>query len=205
MFKFSPDGKLLMTLGKPGGAADPDYFYQPNDVVVAPNGDIFVVGRARRRQRSHPEVLEGRQVHQGVRQERARARASSTSRTRSPSTRGTPVRRRPQQQPHPDSRPGRQVHLETWRSSAGRAASRSTRTTCSTSPTPSRVGHPKPRGGSAASASASEDGKVTAFIPDPEARSATGHERGRRRRGGCAGNIYGAEVGPKGLKKYVPS
>ena len=42
VFKFSPDGKLLMTLGKPGGAAAPDYFYQPNDVVVAPNGDIFV-------------------------------------------------------------------------------------------------------------------------------------------------------------------
>ncbi len=31
-----------MTLGKPGGAAEPDYFYQPNDVIVAPNGDIFV-------------------------------------------------------------------------------------------------------------------------------------------------------------------
>jgi len=42
VFKFSPDGKLLMTLGKPGGAGAPDYFYQPNDVLVAPNGDIFV-------------------------------------------------------------------------------------------------------------------------------------------------------------------
>lgn len=42
VFKFSPEGKLLMTLGKPGGAADPDFFYQPNDVLVAPNGDIFV-------------------------------------------------------------------------------------------------------------------------------------------------------------------
>jgi sugar lactone lactonase YvrE len=42
VYKFSPDGKLLMTLGKPGGAAAPDYFYQPNDVIVAPNGDIFV-------------------------------------------------------------------------------------------------------------------------------------------------------------------
>jgi len=42
VFKFSPDGKLLLTLGKPGGAAEPDYFYQPNDVLVAPNGDIFV-------------------------------------------------------------------------------------------------------------------------------------------------------------------
>ena len=42
VIKFSPDGTLLMTLGTPGGAADPAYFYQPNDVVTAPNGDIFV-------------------------------------------------------------------------------------------------------------------------------------------------------------------
>jgi hypothetical protein len=42
VYKFSPDGKLLMTLGKPGGAAFPDYFYEPDDVIVAPNGDIFV-------------------------------------------------------------------------------------------------------------------------------------------------------------------
>ncbi|HMC75755.1 MAG TPA: peptidyl-alpha-hydroxyglycine alpha-amidating lyase family protein [Vicinamibacterales bacterium] len=42
VFKFSPDGKLLMTLGTAGGGRDADYFYQPNDVLVAPNGDIFV-------------------------------------------------------------------------------------------------------------------------------------------------------------------
>ena len=42
VFKFSPEGKLLMTLGTAGGGRDADYFYQPNDVLVAPNGDIFV-------------------------------------------------------------------------------------------------------------------------------------------------------------------
>jgi sugar lactone lactonase YvrE len=42
VFKFSPEGKLLMTLGTPGGSNDGGYFYQPNDVLVAPNGDIFV-------------------------------------------------------------------------------------------------------------------------------------------------------------------
>jgi DNA-binding beta-propeller fold protein YncE len=42
IFKFSPDGRLLMTLGSPGGAVEPGYFYQPNDVLIAPNGDIFV-------------------------------------------------------------------------------------------------------------------------------------------------------------------
>jgi DNA-binding beta-propeller fold protein YncE len=43
VFKFSPDGKILMTLGKPGGDPnDPGSFNQPNDVAVASNGDIFV-------------------------------------------------------------------------------------------------------------------------------------------------------------------
>ena len=42
VFKFSPDGKLLLTLGKAGGGKGSDYFYQPDDVLVAPNGDIYV-------------------------------------------------------------------------------------------------------------------------------------------------------------------
>ena len=42
IFKFSPDGKVLLTLGKPGGSALPGYFFQPNDVVTAANGEIFV-------------------------------------------------------------------------------------------------------------------------------------------------------------------
>jgi len=41
--KFSPDGKVLMTLGKAGVAgAGPDTFNGPCDVAIAPNGDIFV-------------------------------------------------------------------------------------------------------------------------------------------------------------------
>ncbi len=43
VFKFSPDGKVLMTLGKPRVAGNgPDTFNSPSDVLVAPNGDIFV-------------------------------------------------------------------------------------------------------------------------------------------------------------------
>ena len=47
VYKYSPDGKLLLTLGKPGGnqpgqPADPASFYQPNDVITYPNGDILV-------------------------------------------------------------------------------------------------------------------------------------------------------------------
>ncbi|MDP2052071.1 MAG: serine hydrolase, partial [Acidobacteriota bacterium] len=41
--KFSPDGKILMTLGQAGvSGSGPDLFDQPTDVVVAPNGDLFI-------------------------------------------------------------------------------------------------------------------------------------------------------------------
>jgi DNA-binding beta-propeller fold protein YncE len=41
--KFSPEGKILMTLGTPGAPGNgPDHFNSPSDVAVAANGDIFV-------------------------------------------------------------------------------------------------------------------------------------------------------------------
>lgn len=49
--KFSPEGELLLSLGARGGVPvsereaageGMDFFWQPNDVLVAPNGDIFV-------------------------------------------------------------------------------------------------------------------------------------------------------------------
>ncbi|MGH9394542.1 MAG: c-type cytochrome, partial [Terriglobales bacterium] len=43
VLEFDAGGKLLRTLGKPGVSAEgPDTFSQPNAVVVAPNGDIFI-------------------------------------------------------------------------------------------------------------------------------------------------------------------
>jgi sugar lactone lactonase YvrE len=43
VFKFSPEGKVLMVLGKPGLAGSgPDEFNAPSAALVAPNGDIFV-------------------------------------------------------------------------------------------------------------------------------------------------------------------
>jgi len=41
--KFSPEGEVLMTLGTPGVSGDPPAaLSSPNDVIVAPNGDILV-------------------------------------------------------------------------------------------------------------------------------------------------------------------
>jgi sugar lactone lactonase YvrE len=43
VFKFSPDGKVLMTLGKAGvSGSGPELFDQPTDVLIAPDGTIFV-------------------------------------------------------------------------------------------------------------------------------------------------------------------
>ncbi len=43
VIKFDPDGKVLLELGEAGVAGSgPDHFNGPTDVVVAPNGDVFV-------------------------------------------------------------------------------------------------------------------------------------------------------------------
>lgn len=43
VFKFSPNGEILMTLGKAGVSGDAsNLFNQPSSVYIAPNGDIFV-------------------------------------------------------------------------------------------------------------------------------------------------------------------
>jgi streptogramin lyase len=43
IFKFSPKGELLMTLGQAGGAKGDKFFYQPNNLLFLPNGDFYVV------------------------------------------------------------------------------------------------------------------------------------------------------------------
>ena len=43
LFKFSPDGRILMRLGTAGvSGSGPRAFDQPNDVAIGANGDIFV-------------------------------------------------------------------------------------------------------------------------------------------------------------------
>jgi DNA-binding beta-propeller fold protein YncE len=43
VIKFAPDGKVLMTLGRPGVAGNaPDMLDTPSDVITARNGDIYI-------------------------------------------------------------------------------------------------------------------------------------------------------------------
>jgi sugar lactone lactonase YvrE len=43
VIKFSPEGKVLMTIGTPGEAGNPpSKLNEPNDVLIAPDGSIFI-------------------------------------------------------------------------------------------------------------------------------------------------------------------
>ena len=60
--KFSRDGKLLMSLGTPGQpGSGPKQFNQPNDVIIAPDGSIFVSdGHSGQGMTSNAAMEEGR-------------------------------------------------------------------------------------------------------------------------------------------------
>ena len=43
IFKFSPEGRVLLALGKPGvRGTTPDLFNEPSDLAIAPNGELYV-------------------------------------------------------------------------------------------------------------------------------------------------------------------
>src|SRR6185436_2472468 len=48
--KFSPDGKLLLTLGEVNvGGAGPDHFRSPDDIVISSKGDLYIADSGNRR------------------------------------------------------------------------------------------------------------------------------------------------------------
>ncbi len=62
--KFSPDGELLMSLGTAGQpGTGPNQFNQPNDVVTAPDGSIFVAdGHSGQGMTSNQAIAAGREA-----------------------------------------------------------------------------------------------------------------------------------------------
>lgn len=206
VFKFSPDGKLLLTLGKPGGAGDPEFFYQPNDILVAPDGSIFVAEGHASAPGSHARILKfdrngkfikawGRrgtgpgefdQPHALAMDSRGRLFVGDRGNDR--------IQIMDQDGKFIDqwtqfSRPSgiyidRKDTIYVADSESGSVA-------------PSH-GEWK-RGIRIGSA---KDGRLTAFIPDPDEKPAnTSAAEGLAV--DAAGNVYGAEVGPRALKKYV--
>ncbi len=207
VMKFSPDGKLLMRLGKEGVAGDgTDVFNMPNDVLVAPNGDIF--------------VADGHRPGGSNRIVKFDKDGNYLAEWGSPGTGPGQFN-----EPHAlamDSqgrlfvgdRYNRRIqiftqdgeHIATW-TQFGRPSglfidkndilySADSESNASLNPgwkRGIRIGSVK-------------DGFVTAFIPDPEPQANQDNSATSAAEGvavDAAGNIYGAEVGPRALKKYV--
>lgn len=234
--KFSPDGRHLMSLGKQAGDTTlaGNGFWQPNDVLVAPNGDIYVA-------EGHSDA-----------QKTAPARIRKFDRTgKLIATWGTVVDSTTKDQPHSFAQPhalamdsqgrlfvGDRSYnrikifdqtgrlLDTWYQFArpsGLWIDQNDMIYVADSESGS-VNPPMWRWKRGIRIGNARTGAVTAFIPDPQPTCAARivpagapPEAGAPEGTPCtsntsaaegvavdrAGNIYGAEVGPRALKRYV--
>ena len=206
VFKFSPDGKVLLTLGKPGGAAAPDYFYQPNDVVTAANGDIFVAeghgagnNRILKFDKTGKFIKEWGKFGSGPGEFDQPHALAFDSRGR------LFVGDRNNNRVQVFDQDGKFIEeLRQFSRPSGlfiRNDILYVADSESESVSQNHTGWKRGiRYGSI------KDGKVAGFIPDPETRGRpdfTGTSAAEGVAVDAAGNIYGAEVGPKAVKKYT--
>ena len=209
VYKFSPDGKLLLTLGTKGVPGNgKDTLRKPNDVLVAPDGSIFVAdGHG-----SNPgEPTNNRIVkysQEGKYLMEFGMPGSSREEINEPHAMAMDSQGRLFVADRQNSRiqifdqSGK--HLATW-TQFGRPSGLfidKNDVLYATDSESNTQRNPGWRRG--IYIGSVKDGFVTAFIPDPEAdpdHSATSGAEGVAVDG--EGNIYGAEVGPRQVVKYV--
>lgn len=203
VIKFSPDGKVLLTLGKKGGAAAPDYFYAPNDVVTAANGDIFVAeghgagnNRILKFDKTGKFIKEWGKLGTGPGEfDQPHALAiDSKNRLLVGDRNNNRV-----QIFDLDGKFIQQLHQFSRPSGIWLTKDDVLYVTDSESESVSRNHNGWKRGIRWGSL---KDGKIVGFIPDP-VEKASDTSAGEGVAVDAAGNIYGAEVGPKALNKYV--
>jgi sugar lactone lactonase YvrE len=205
VFKFSPDGKLLLTLGKAGVAgAGQDEFNQPSDVAVAPNGDIFVADGhdTGSNMRIVKFTKEGKFIKTWGKPGSAPGEFSVPHGIAFDSKGRLFVADRGNNRLQIFDQDGK--FLEEWKQFSrlsGIYIDKDDVLYGADSESNTKRNPGWKRGIRVGSA---RDGKVIAFIPDPEPnpdKSATSGAEGVA--ADAQGNIYGAEVGPKMVKKYV--
>lgn len=205
IYKFSPTGTLLLTLGAPGGARDTSFFWMPNDVATAPNGDVFVAEGHSSRAGSNARILKFDKTGKLLRSWGTFGKGAGEL-----------------DQPHAlafDSR-GRLfigdrgndrilimdqnfTLLDTWYQfsrPSGMYIDRNDVLYVADSESGS-VAPPHVAWKRGIRIGSVRDGVVTAFIPDPDDKApSTSSAEGVAV--DAAGNIYGAEVGQRALKRY---
>jgi sugar lactone lactonase YvrE len=203
VFKFSPQGKLLMTLGKAGGAPEPEYFYQPNDVLVAPNGDIFVSeGHGGANARILKFTKDGKFIKSFGKKGSGPGEMEQPHALAMDSRGRLFVGDRSNNRIQIFDQEGKL--LDTWSqfsrpSGIAIDANDMIYVADSESESVSRNHDGWKRGIRIGSA---KDGKVIAFIPDPVEKT-TGTSAAEGVAVDRQGSVWGAEVGPRGVKKYV--
>src|SRR5689334_7545752 len=206
--KFSRDGKVLMTLGKAGVGGDgPDTFNEPNDVAIAPNGDIFV-SDGHSPGKGNARVIKFSKYGKFIKQ--WGGHGSGPGQFEVPHELAFDSKGRL----FVGDRANNRIQifdqdgkfLAEWKQFSRPSGIYIDRNdvmyvTDSESTDRDGYGH-NPGWKRGIRIGSAKDGTVTAFIPDPSPGSgATSAAEGVA--ADAAGNVYGAEVGPKDLKRYV--
>src|SRR6266700_7500013 len=204
VFKFSPEGKVLMTLGKAGVAGDgPDTFNQPSAVLIAPNGDIFVSdghgGDSNARIVKFSQ--DGKFIKTWGKKGSGPGEFNLPHSLAFDSKGRLFVADRENNRLQIFDQDGK--FLAEWRQfsrPSGVFIDKNDVLYVADSESNSLRNSSYKRGIRVGSA---KDGSVTAFIPDPEPDPDHAISAAEGVAADAMGNIFGAEVGPKALKKYV--
>jgi sugar lactone lactonase YvrE len=207
--KFSPEGKVLLTLGMPGmTGADAMHFNQPSDVITARNGDIFVAdghgGNSNARIVKY--TRDGKFIKEWGTKGTAPGQLDTPHALAMDSRGRLFVADRGNNRIQIFDQEGK--FLEEWyqfsRPSGVYIDRNDVIYVADSESNKARKHGEWKRGIRIGSA---RDGKVTAFIPDDNPNVDEGPLAGTSGPEGVAadaqGNVYGAEVGQKGVKKYV--
>ncbi|MDE2720700.1 peptidyl-alpha-hydroxyglycine alpha-amidating lyase family protein [Candidatus Palauibacter polyketidifaciens] len=205
VYKFSPEGKVLMTLGEKGVAGDgPNHFNKPSDILIAPDGSIFVAdghdsGGNNRIVKFAPD---GTFLMEWGRAGTANGEFRDPHALAMDSQGRLFVGDRGNSRVQIFDQEGN--HLETWHQfgrPSGLFIDEGDVLYSTDSESNARRNKGWLRGiyiGDAAT------GWVTAFIPDPEPdQDASGTSGAEGIAIDAHGNLYGAEVGPRQMRKYI--
>jgi sugar lactone lactonase YvrE len=208
VFKLSPEGKVLMTLGQKGvKGMGPDTFGAPADVVVAPNGDIFVADGHSGCMCDNARIVkfskDGKFIKEFGKKGTGPGEFDGPHALAFDSKGRLFVGDRSNNRIQIFDQNGK--FIAEWKQFGRPSGIFITKddtiyVTDSESKDADGYGH-NPGCHRGIRIGSAKDGKVTAYIPDPDPKGGSSMSEGVAV--DHQGNVYGAEVGPKDLKKYV--